>query len=343
MADPRFFSKAGPFTLGELAKIGQAEILSPDAASALVHDVASLTEAGPEDCAFFDNRKYLPQFQGSRAGFCVATADMAQHAPATMAVLVSKNPYRSYALIAQAFYPIPATSGQIHPRAVIDATAIIGDNVQIGPGAVIGARAQIGAGSIIEANVTIGDAVVIGANNRIMSNASLGHCELGERVVIYPGARIGQPGFGFAPDPVRPVKVPQLGRVIIGNDVEIGANTAIDRGALGDTVIGDGTMIDNLVQIGHNVKIGRCCVIVSQVGISGSTELADYVQLGGQAGVAGHLRLGKGAKVAAKSGLMRDVDPGQAVGGYPAMPIKQWHRQTARLSQIGKLKPDDAA
>lgn len=339
MADPRFFKNAGPFRLADMARIAQAELFNPAMAESMLFDVATLADATPRDCSFFDNRKYLPQLEKTRAGACVLAPDFVAKAPAGTAVLVSKNPYRSYALLAQAFYPPPVASGHRHSSARIDASAVIAAKVDIGAGAVIGPNVQIADNVIIEANVTIHTAVTIGAGSHIMAGASLSHCLLGERVVVYPGASIGQPGFGFAPGADKPTKVPQLGRVIIGHDVEIGANTTIDRGALGDTVIGDGTMIDNLVQIGHNVKIGRCCVIVSQTGISGSTELEDYVQLGGQTGIAGHLRLAKGAKVAAKSGLMRDVAAGEAVGGYPALPIKQWHRQTAKLIKMAQFKP----
>lgn len=344
MADPKFFHKLGPFTLAQLAQFAGAELHhATEPTDRLIHDVATLVEAGPADCSFFDNRRYILDFTATKAGVCVTAPAMASLAPPGLPLLLSPNPYRAYALIAQQFYPTPLAHAGIHPTAVIAPTARIDPSAEIGALASIAANAVIGAGCVIEPQAVIGAAVVIGPASRIMSQATITHAEIGARVVIYPGCRIGQPGFGFAAGGEKPVKVPQLGRVIIGDDVEIGANTTIDRGALGDTVIGNGTMIDNLVQIGHNVKIGRGCVIVSQVGISGSTVLADFVQLGGQAGVAGHLHLGKGAKVAAKSGVMRDIEPGQAFGGYPAMPIKQWHRQTAKLGQIAKMKTDDAA
>ncbi len=167
---------------------------------------------------------------------------------------------------------------------------------------------------------------------------TLSHCLIGARVVLHPGVRIGQPGFGFAPDASGPVKIPQLGRVIIGDDVEIGANTTIDRGSGHDTVIGAGSMIDNLVQIGHNVVLGRGCVLAGQVGISGSTQLGDLVMVGGQGGIAGHLRIGRGAQIAAKSGIMRDVAAGSVVCGIPAVPIGAFMRQTALVQRLAKKK-----
>jgi UDP-3-O-[3-hydroxymyristoyl] glucosamine N-acyltransferase len=180
----------------------------------------------------------------------------------------------------------------------------------------------------------IGASVVLGDDVRVGANATLSHCIVGSRVRIYTGVRIGQDGFGFAPDPDAPVKVPQLGRVIVGDDVEIGANTTIDRGAGPDTIIGSGTMIDNLVQIGHNVQIGRGCVLVSQVGISGSTRLGDYVMIGGQDGLTGHLTIGDGAKIGAQAGVLRDVKAGETVLGSPSMPIREFHYLTAYIRRL---------
>ncbi len=201
-------------------------------------------------------------------------------------------------------------------------------NAVIGPGAAIGKRCAIGANTVIGASVVLGDDVRVGAN------ATLSYCIVGSRVRIYTGVRIGQDGFGFAPDPDAPVKVPQLGRVIVGDDVEIGANTTIDRGAGPDTIIGSGTMIDNLVQIGHNVQIGRGCVLVSQVGISGSTRLGDYVMIGGQGGLTGHLMIGDGAKIGAQAGVLRDVKAGEVVLGSPSIPIREFHYMTTYLRRL---------
>lgn len=339
MADPRFFERAGPFTLTDLAALSGATLIDEAAGGRLMADVAPLETAGPDDVTFLDNRKYLSAFEQSRAGAAFVAKDLAGRAPAGMAVLVSAQPYKAYALAAQAFYPMPrvepaiAATARIDPTASVPADCEIGEHVVIGAGARLGARCQVGANSVI------GPAVELGDDCRIAANVTLSHCLVGARVVLHPGVRIGQAGFGFAPDPVRPVKVPQLGRVVIGDDVDIGANTTIDRGSGHDTEIGAGTMIDNLVQIGHNVRIGRGCVLVSQVGISGSTDLGDYVMVGGQAGLTGHLRIGRGAKIGAQSGVMRDIGPKETVGGAPAVPITEWLRTHAMLRRMA-LKKD---
>ena len=338
MADPRFFAVAGPFTLGALTEISAAKPAAEYDVSRLFRDVSPLESAGPDEVSFLDNKKYVAAFQASKAGLCIVAPDMVDKAPTGMALLVSSDPYRSYARIAQAFYPVAAPEAWVAPTAWIDASAVIGEGCRIEPGAVIGAKAEIGARCRISANVVIGPGVVVGEDCIIGANATVSHAKLGRKVVIYPGARIGQDGFGFAMGPEGHLKVPQLGRVIIGNGVEIGANATIDRGAGPDTVIGDGCMIDNLVQIGHNVQLGRGCVIVAQVGISGSTRMGDFVAAGGQAGITGHLKIGAGARIAAQAGVMRDIGPGETVGGAPAVPMADWLRQSAILGKMARKK-----
>lgn len=334
MADPRFFAVAGPFTVAEIAARIGAEIGGAAARDRVLRDVAPLEVATERELSFLDNRRYLEQFRSTRAGAVIVNAKLAGEAPKDTTLLITPQPYRAYAQAAQAFYPdAPPTPG-IAPSAVIDSSATLGEGCAVEPHAVIGPGAEIGRRCAIGANVVIGAAVVLGDDVRIGANATLSHCILGSRVKIYPGARIGQDGFGFAPDPDAPVKVPQLGRVMIGDDVEIGANSTIDRGAGPDTVIGSGTMIDNLVQIGHNVQIGRGCVLVSQVGISGSTRLGDYVMIGGQGGLTGHLTIGNGARIGAQAGVMRDVNAGEVVLGSPAMPIREFHYLTAYIRRL---------
>ena len=338
MADSRFFQKAGPHSLSVLATLSGARLGDPAAGSRLVEDVAPLETAGPGDLTFLDNRKYTDAFMASRGGAAFVTEAMAARAPAGMALLISRDPYKAFARAVQAFYPQPpvipcrAPSAVIDPAAVVPEDCAIGANVVIEAGARLGARCQIGANTVIGAGVEIGD------DCRVAANVTLSHCLIGARVVLHPGVCIGQPGFGFAPDAEGPVKIPQLGRVVVGDDVDVGANTTIDRGSGHDTVIGPTTMIDNLVQIGHNVVLGRGCILASQVGISGSTKIGDFVMIGGQAGFAGHLNIGTGARIAGTAGVMRDVEPGATVIGSPAVPAVAFWRQIAMIQRLAKKK-----
>lgn len=338
MADPRFFENNGPFTLAELAGLTGAELSGGADPSKKIMDVAPLSAAREDHLSFLDNVKYKSDFLETKAGACFVAPEMAPFAPAGTALLIHANPYKAYALAAQAFYPLSKAEGFISGQAVIDSSAKIGPLCRIEALAVIEAGVEMGEGCVIESGAIIKRNVTIGAHSRIGSNAVISHAVIGSHVSIYRGVCIGQDGFGFAIDPSGFVKVPQLGRVVIEDHVEIGANTTIDRGAGPDTVIGAGTWIDNLVQIGHNVHIGRGCVLVSQSGISGSTRLGDYVMIGGQAGLTGHLKIGKGAKIAAQSGVMRDVEAGEQVMGSPAIPSRQFMRQVAALSRLASGK-----
>lgn len=339
MADANFFSNQGPFSLADIARLTGAE-LRHGSADAQVKDVAPLDTAGPEHLSFLDNTKYLKAFIQSKAGACFVHPRQAEKAPKGMALLISNDPYRAYALAAQKFYPSVIPKAFISPQAHISSSAQIGKNVTIEAGAFIGERATIGTSSIIRANAVIGDGVTIGEHTVIGACSTVTHAHIGSRVIIHRGVHIGQDGFGFAMGREGHVKVPQLGRVIIEDEVEIGSGTTVDRGAGPDTIIGQGTKIDNLVQIGHNVVVGKNAVIVALVGISGSTHIGDGVVIGGQAGFVGHIKIGAGARIAARSGVMNDIPPGETYGGAPAQPMKEWLRETAMIRKLARKEAE---
>ncbi|MCK5383985.1 MAG: UDP-3-O-(3-hydroxymyristoyl)glucosamine N-acyltransferase [Alphaproteobacteria bacterium] len=341
MADPRFFTKAKSFTVGEIARMLDCPLPENADDFLVLDDVNPLKDAQPNHLSFLDNVKYKEDFIKTKAGACFVSPQMAKIAPKGLICLISPTPYKFYALAAQAFYPEKKPKNEISPLALIDKTAKLGENAYIAPYVVIGPNVMIGRNAWIDAGTVIQEGVKIGDNCRIGTQTSVSHALIGDYVRLYPGVRVGQDGFGFAIDPKGHVKVPQLGRVIIENHVEIGANTTIDRGAGPDTIIGQGTWIDNLVQIGHNVVIGKGCIIVSQVGISGSCTIDDYVAIGGQAGIAGHLHIGKNAKIGAQSGVINDLAGGGEYIGSPAFPKTQFFRQIAALNRLIKKKKRD--
>lgn len=337
--DERFFRYAGPHPVSALAAL--LGIQAPET-ERLIRRVAPLQTAGPDDVSFLDNRRYASLLAQTKAGAVILHPDFAEKVPEGCIALAVPEPYVGWAKISALFYPFPQAAAGIHPSAVIDLSAEVDATAEIGAGAVIGAGAQIGAGSSIGALAHIGPGVVVGRDCRIHAQATVSHAILGDRVVIYPGARIGQDGFGFAISKTGFTPVPQLGRVLIGDGAEIGANSTIDRGSAQDTIIGPGVHIDNLVQIGHNVNIGAFSVVVAQAGISGSTQIGQGVMIAAQAGLTGHLKIGDKARIGAQSGVMQDVPAGEEVLGAPAQNVKSFFREVItlrKLAQSGRKGP----
>jgi len=335
MADPRFYDNRGPFMLAEVCARAGVEMPHGADVAALVADVAGLEGAGPRHLTFC-TASSDPILAASRAGWCfVGDTQPPSVGPCR---IVCDSVQHAFATTARLFYPECGLdeweqAGPIHPSARLD------ENVRLGPGVVVGPGAEIGEGTRVGPNVVIGRGVMIGRGCEIGAHAGIAFACIGDRVEILPGAQLGQPGFGFATSFAGHTKIPQLGRVIVQDNVEIGACTTIDRGSLGDTVVGEGTKIDNLVQIGHNSRIGRHCIIVAQTGISGSCELGDFVVLGGQAGVADHARIGARARFAARAAAAPGEYRGdEDYGGAPARPMKQWRRELAAVSILAKRR-----
>ncbi|MEE2761384.1 MAG: UDP-3-O-(3-hydroxymyristoyl)glucosamine N-acyltransferase [Pseudomonadota bacterium] len=337
MADARFFDRAGPFSLMELAKTAGTETGGATLPTQEYSDVMPLARAGANHVSFIDNRRYIKHFRSSGAGAIIVAAELVPLAPPSAALLIADDPYRSYARIAQLYYPKPPTPGSPRPGLPVAESAKVGNNVVLMEGSVIGENCIIGDNCSIGEHTVLGQGVHLGEGCRIAPGCTLICCTLGSNVIVHPGARIGQDGFGFAPGTPSHEKVPQLGAVVIEDNVEVGANTCIDRGAGPDTIVGAGTKIDNLCQIAHNVEIGSGCLIASQVGISGSSKLGNLVMVGGQTGIAGHLVIGDHAIIAGKSGVTKDVPAGMTVAGFPAIKsIEHWRNQAV----INKLRKD---
>lgn len=338
MADPRFYDNRGPVPLEALcAKIGAGK---PNGVggNAVIHDVAGLTQAGPQHLSFFDGGRAKHDFAATKAGWCLVRQDTPPvEAPSNTVLIACKSVPHAFAAAARLFYAedslgISVQDKAVHPSAQIAKSAVLLPGVMVCSGAVIGENTRLGA------NVVIGRGVTIGRDCEIGANAWIGFAHLGDEVLVMSGVRIGGPGFGFASSPAGHIRMPQLGRVIIQDRVDIGANSTVDRGALGDTVIGEGTKIDNLVHIAHNCMIGRHCIIAGMVGMAGSVTLGDFVIIGGKAGIGDHAMIGSGARIAAMSGVANSLPGGQDYMGYLARPAREWRREQATLARLAKSR-----
>lgn len=337
MADPRFYDNAGPLSIARIEQLTGAKLASGDT-GVLIHDVAPLDRATAGQASYCDSPRFSGALKQAQATAVFTTVALSGSAPSGVLILVCERPALAFAQLASHLYP---DAGSLWPVAQppilsIAASARVGEGAILAPGVFIGEGVEIGDRSVIGPGAVIGRGVQVGRGTRVGPHVSISHALIGDNCIIHPGTRIGQDGFGFVNGPKGHFKIPQLGRVILQDNVEIGANVTIDRGALADTVIGEGTKVDNLVQIGHNNHLGRNCIVVSQVGISGSCDIEDFAVLGGQVGVADHVRIGKGAFVAARGGVTRSLEGGKVYGGFPAKPVEQWRREVGALSRLGK-------
>ena len=342
MNEPIFLRQSSGLTLEEIVALTGATQATPTPSRRIVN-IAPLDRAAPSDLSFLDSRNFAKGAAVTHAGACLTTAALAKELPSQVAVLIVREPYRAFVIAARALFPHALRPSSLSDAgdfayAHVDSSARTEDGVSIEPGAVVGPRVEIGSGTVIGANAVIGADVRIGRECSIGAGTSLSNALIGDRVIVHPGCKIGQDGFGFVMSGKGHLKVPQVGRVIIQDDVEIGAGTTIDRGAIRDTVIGEGTKIDNLVQVGHNVSIGRHCVIVAQTGISGSSTLEDFVVLGARVGLNNNVTIGEGAQIAAISVVHGDVPPSARWGGTPAKPVRKWFRDLIILERLARQK-----
>ena len=341
MTQPKFFKQPPSSTLAEIATLATAVLVDPARGGQTVRGLASLDEAGPMHLAFFDNIKYADQLASTKAGACLVSPRFEAKVPAHVAVLRAAQPLRAFVKLAREWH-VDALRPQswfdhdgIAPSAIIDPSAHLEDGVIVDPLAVIGPRVEIGAGTVIGAGAVIGADVRIGRDCNVGARTAIQFALVGNNVLIHSACSIGQDGFGFIFfGPEGHLKVPQTGRVVIQNNVEVGAGTTIDRGSLRDTVIGEGTKIDNQVQIGHNVTIGRHCLLAAQIGLAGSLTIGDNVALGAKVGINNHVKIGDGAQVTAMSGVKDDIPANGRWGGFFAKPTRQWFREIVAVERL---------
>lgn len=337
MIDDRFFDKKAYLTLGKICKLISVDLPKEQSATKRITNIAKLNEATSSEITFFHNAKYSEELKTTKAFACVIKKDSAHLVPQNTIPLIVDEPYLAHAILLKEFYATKSavSSGTfISKNASISKYATVEDGCYISDFVTISDEVIIKKGTFISPNVTILNGVEIGENSYIESNVTIGFAIVGNSAYIKSGARIGQQGFGFHVGKTGITDVLQIGRVIIGNDVQIGANCTIDRGSMSDTKIGNHCRIDNLVHIAHNVEIGDYCVIAAQTGIAGSSKVGSQCFFGGQVGIAGHLNIGDKVTIAAQSGVMQNLDSGSKVAGCPASNIMNWHRQTIALRKL---------
>ncbi len=352
MTEFEFFARAADLSVAEIASLTGAEPCEGADLSRRLTGIAPVDRAGADDLTFVSEARFAGSLASTQAGAVLTSARFARHAPAGVTVLRARKPYDAFVAVARKIYSgaLRPTSGfgteGVAPGAAVHPTAQLDRGVTVDPFAVIGPSARIGAGTLIGAHAVIGPGVIIGSDCAIGANCTITHSHIGDRVIVHPGCHIGQDGFGYLLKADGHTKVPQIGSVVIDNDVEIGSGTRIDRGGIRDTVIGEGTKIDNLCQIGHNCVVGRHCIIVAQSGLSGSVTLEDFVVLGPRTGIVPHMTVGKGAITASRSTVYENIPAGEFWGGFPAKPKRQWLREVIALEKLAashRKNPADRA
>ena len=345
MSDPKFFKNSGPFTLKDVNKFLGTELSNNKVSKDfLISDIANLSNAKKGNITFFQDLKYKNDLLITKASVCILKKEHSDYAPKNLYLIYSENPYMDFTKISQKFYPfelLPKSTSGVNSQHIYDESIKLGKDVIIEKGAVIGKNVTIGDKTTISSNSVIGTGVEIGSDCYIGSNVNITHSIIGNNNIIHQGTSIGQDGFGFSMSQEKHHKIPQVGRVIIENNIEIGSNCCIDRGSLQDTIIKNGTKIDNLVQIAHNCVIGENCIIAGMVGLAGSTTLEDFVVMGAKSGAVGHLTIGKGSQIAAKSGVSKTLPPGKIWAGFPIREVEKWKKEISTLRKASRDKKNE--
>ncbi|MDR2666906.1 MAG: UDP-3-O-(3-hydroxymyristoyl)glucosamine N-acyltransferase [Holosporales bacterium] len=340
MIDGRFFGKKSSITMKRICEILKIEVPRHCPPTKKISNIARMNDASANDITFFHNAKYIKGLEGTNAFACLISEKHVNSVPKATIPLIVRDPYLSYAILLKEFYFIKNTNirHSISKKASIAKTAIIEDGCHVSDFSVISDDVVIRGGTFIGEHVTVLNGVQIGENSYIESHVTIGFALVGKSVYIKSGAKIGQQGFGFHVGEAGITDVLQVGRVIIGDDVQIGANCTIDRGSIGDTRIGNNVRLDNLIHIAHNVEIGDYCVIAAQTGIAGSTKIGNRCFLGGQVGIAGHILIGDDVNIAAQSGIMQNIPLKGKVAGTPAINVTNWHRQTIAVRKLAEKR-----